>query len=266
MIPDHDLKLHLVTTSGDSEQVRFLGSRGAELAGRLHQAAEPRGGVLLAHCFTCSKDLAVNTRLAAGLAAAGYHVLRFDFTGLGESGGDFERSTIGAHLGDLLAAAQWMIDHRLGPTALVGHSLGGAAVLLGAARIRPVKAVVTIGAPSDPGHIRALIDKDAEARAHQEGCIYVEIAGRTFPISDALLHDLDRYPLEEVVAVMGKPLLVIHPGADRVVPITEGERIFSFAAQPKSFVPLPGSDHLLTRPEDTERAVELVRAWLDTYS
>jgi pimeloyl-ACP methyl ester carboxylesterase len=245
------------------QQIRFGGWRGAELAGVLHRAPNPKGGILLAHCFTCSKDLSINTRLANALADSGYRVLRFDFTGLGESQGAFEESTMVANVGDLVAASQWMIDNGLGPCAMVGHSLGGSASLLAASRVRTVRAVVTIGAPSRPSHIRGMIDDESQTEAAVEGCVFVRIAGRVFPVSSKLLEDLDRYDQERAVAGLNRPLLVLHSPEDEVVPVAEGERIFQEAAQPKAFEPLPGADHLLAKPEHSKVAGALIASFLD---
>ncbi len=245
------------------QHIRFSGWRGAELAGVLHRAPNPKGGILLAHCFTCSKDLNINTRLANVLVESGYHVFRFDFTGLGDSEGDFEESTMVANVGDLVAASQWMIDHGLGPCAMVGHSLGGSASLIAASRVRTVRAVVTIGAPSRPSHIRSLIDDQSQTGAALEGCVVASIAGRAFPVSLKLLEDLDRYDQERVVASLNRPLLVLHSPEDEVVPVAEGERIFQQAAQPKAFEPLSGADHLLTNPKHGQVAGALVAAFLD---
>lgn len=245
------------------ESITFRGWHGAALAGVLHRAENPKGGLLLAHCFTCSKNLAVNTRLANGLAEAGYHVLRFDFTGIGESGGEFERSTFVANVGDLVAASQWLIDHKLGPCAMVGHSLGGAATLIAASKVRPVRAVAVIGAPSRADHIKRLIDPEAQSRASIEGHVFTVIAGRTFPVSQQLLDDLDRYDHEHAIAGLGKPILVLHSPEDEIVPVSEGERIFAKAAQPKAFEPLLGADHLLTKPEHSAAASRLLASWFD---
>lgn len=233
------------------------------MAGVLQRAPNPKGGILLAHCFTCSKDLSINTRLANALVESGYHVLRFDFTGLGESKGDFEESTMVANVGDLVAASQWLIDQGLGPCAMVGHSLGGSASLIAAGRVRTVRAVVTIGAPSRPSHIRGLIDDESQTEAAMEGCVFASIAGRAFPVSLKLLEDLDRYDQEGAVAGLNRPLLVLHAPQDEVVPVAEGERIFQQAAQPKAFEPLPGADHLLTNPEQGKIAGALVASFLD---
>lgn len=168
-----------------------------------------------------------------------------------------------ANVGDLVAASQWLIDQGLGPCAMVGHSLGGSASLIAAGRVRTVRAVVTIGAPSRPSHIRGLIDDESQTEAAMEGCVFASIAGRAFPVSLKLLEDLDRYDQEGAVAGLNRPLLVLHAPQDEVVPVAEGERIFQQAAQPKAFEPLPGADHLLTNPEQGKIAGALVASFLD---
>ncbi|HKY46484.1 MAG TPA: alpha/beta hydrolase, partial [Acidimicrobiia bacterium] len=157
----------------------------------------------------------------------------------------------------------WMIDHGLGPCAMVGHSLGGSASLIAASRVRTVRAVVTIGAPSRPSHILSLIDDGSQTGTGVAGCVVARIAGRAFPVSLKLLEDLDRYDQERVVASLNRPLLVLHSPEDEVVPVAEGERIFQQAAQPKAFEPLSGADHLLTNPEHGKVAGALVTAFLD---
>jgi uncharacterized protein len=246
-----------------TQDVTFPGSTGASLSGVLHQpAGQSKGGVLLAHCFTCSKDLHTMTRLARGLTEAGYGVLRFDFTGIGDSGGDFADKTVTRNVRDLVAAATLMVQRGFGPCALVGHSLGGAAVLLAAASVHTVGAVVVIGAPASPGHVRGLL-VGAEDEIRREGRALVEIAGRQFPISAEFLDDLGRHDQRQHVTDLGRPLLVVHAVDDEVVPVQEGEAIFAAARQPKAFVPLLDSDHLVTDPAAAETLLRVVTDWLD---
>lgn len=250
-----------MSETGTSE-IEFVGAIGQRLSGVLHVPAEPTGSVLLAHCFTCSKELHTMTRLASSLAGRGYAVLRFDFTGLGDSGGEFTDSTVSVHVGDLTRATVALLERGYGPCALVGHSLGGAAALLAAHRLKTVRSVATLGAPSTPGHVRALFAGDQD-RIRSEGEAVVEIGGRPFPVSADFLDDLDRHDQPEAIAGLGRPLLVVHSPDDDVVPIAEAERIFEAAAQPKAFWALPGADHLLTRREDADRAAQVVGSWLD---
>lgn len=246
-----------------SKRVRFEGHLSDELSGTIHRADNARGGILMAHCFTCSSDLAVNVRIAKHLVERGYHVLRFDFTGLGRSGGDFEDSTFVSNVGDLVRAAQWMLDAGLGPTGMFGHSLGGAASLIAASRIRTVASVVLLGAPSTADHILNYISADDVDAIETAGSHQVELAGRRFSISKEFLDDLDAYEESEAIAGLGLPLAIIHSPDDRTVPIAEGERLFAAARQPKAFYPLIGADHLVTDPVHARRAAEFAADWFD---
>ncbi len=246
-----------------TEDVRFAGSTGAELAGVLHlPSGEARGSVLLVHCFTCGKDLATTSRLARGLADAGYAAFRFDFTGLGESGGDFRDATLGTDVRDVARAAATLIERGYGPCAMVGHSLGGAAVLLAASRVKTARSLAVIGAPSDPAHVRHLFAEE-EGAIHAEGCQVVDIGGRPFPITDEFVHDLEGHGDGSHIAALGRPLLVMHAVDDSVVPISEGERTFSFARQPKAFVPLLDTDHLMSSRQQVAAVVGHLVDWFD---
>ncbi len=246
-----------------SERVTFPGSTGATLAGVFHRPhGDVRGSVLLAHCFTCSKDLHTMTRLSRGLVGAGYAVLRFDFAGIGESGGDFSRKTVSRNVGDIVAAARMLIERGFGPCALLGHSLGGAATLLAANRLKAVRLVAVIGAPACPDHVRRLLS-DHEEVIRRDGEAVVEIAGRPFPVSLDFLDDLARHDEAGEVARLGRPLMVVHAVDDRTVSIDEGERIFAAARHPKAFVSLPDADHLLTTRSSAEAVLRLLVAWFD---
>lgn len=245
-----------------TEPISFPGSTGERLSGILHlPPATPVGSVLLAHCFTCSKDLHTMTRLARGLCEAGYAVLRFDFTGIGESGGSFLDKTVTRNTVDLVQAATTLIERGYGPCALVGHSLGGAAALLAAHRLKTVRSVAVIGAPAAPSHISHLLDDRLE-EIHREGVAEVTIAGRSFPVARGFLDDLERHDQDGRVAALNRPLLVLHAVDDETVGVAEGERIFAQAQQPKAFLPLLGSDHLLTHRAAAERALGAVESWL----
>ena len=246
-----------------TREVSFTGHHGDQLTGTIHEGDRPRGGVLMAHCFTCSSDVSVNVRIAKRLAELGYHVLRFDFTGLGRSGGNFRDSTFVANVGDLVRAATWMLDEGFGPTAMLGHSLGGAAALIAAGRVRTLKSVAVIGAPSSARHVLEHIAVDEERQARIDGCTEVELVGRTFPISNEFLSDLDAYDSAQAVGELGLPLAVLHSPDDVTVPISEGEALFGLAAQPKAFFPLVGADHLLTDPKLAVAAADFLAAWFD---
>ena len=206
--------------------IRFPNASGQQLSARLQRPdGTPRGWCILAHCFTCSKDLKPLGYISAALLAHGVGVLRFDFTGLGQSEGQFEDTNFSSNLEDLLAAAEFFRAHEVGPLLLVGHSLGGAAALAVAHRIPEVVAVATIGAPSDPEHVVRHLEEhrhEIESRGEAE----VEIAGRSFRIRRQLLDDLAAHTLEEHIENLGRPLLVLHSPADEVVSIENGQRIF----------------------------------------
>lgn len=255
-----------MSTPALAEEVVFRGAGGADLHGVLHvPGGTARGSVLLTHCFTCSKDLHTTTRLASSLQEAGYAVLRFDFTGIGESGGSFAGTTVGTDVRDVARAATTLVERGYGPCSVVGHSLGGAAALLAAHRLKTVRSVVVLGSPSSPGHVRRLF-VDHEHEIEREGVATVSIAGRPFPISSGFVEDLEAHDQARRVAELDRPLLVIHAVDDDVVPIAEGERIFASARQPKGFLPVLGADHLLTGRDAARRVAGAVLDWLDATS
>jgi len=246
-----------------TERLEFSGSQGATLAARFDRPLGPmRATALFAHCFTCSKDVAAAARIARSLAGLGIGVLRFDFTGLGHSGGEFASSNFSSNVADLVLAADFLRDYAEAPALLVGHSLGGTAVLAAAAQVPEAKAVVSIAAPADPEHLVALFG-DAEADIERDGEAEVVLAGRTFRIRKQLLDDLRDQQLERAIAGLGRPLLVMHSPDDTVVGIDQAGRVFEAARHPKSFVSLAGADHLLSRPEDAEWAAGMIAAWAD---
>ncbi|MFP4148912.1 MAG: alpha/beta hydrolase family protein [Nitriliruptoraceae bacterium] len=246
-----------------TQRLDFPGSTGARLEGVLHTPeGGTRGSILLAHCFTCSKDLHTMTRLARGLADAGYAVLRFDFTGLGDSEGEFGATSISHDVRDVVAAASALIARGYGPCGLLGHSLGGAAALLAAERVRTVRSLVVLGAPATASHVRHLI-ADHEATIRAQGCATVTIGGRSFPIGVGFLDDLEAHDDLDHVTGLGRPLLVVHAVDDAVVDVSEGERLFAAARQPKGFVPLLGTDHLLMDRAAAGDALRIVTDWFD---
>ncbi len=248
----------------DTEKVEFPGALGASLSARLDRpVAPPVAYALLAHCFTCSKDTRASAYLAAALAERGIATLRFDFTGLGGSGGDFANTNFTSNVGDLVAAADFLRLRHRAPALLVGHSLGGAAVLAAAPRIPEAAAVATINAPVDPAHVLRLIsNRDGIARS---GEAEVVLAGRPFRIRKQLLDDLARQALADVVRGLRKALLVMHSPRDETVEIENATRIFQAARHPKSFVSLDPADHLLTRREDAAYAGHVLAAWAERH-
>jgi putative redox protein len=245
--------------------VSFPGAQGQALAGRLVRPAnEPRAWALFAHCFTCGKDLRGARRISESLAERGVAVLRFDFTGLGESEGDFADGTFSGDVADLVAAADWLRREHAAPRLLVGHSLGGAAALAAAPQIPETKALATIGAPADPAHVKHLL-KDAEADLAAKGEAEVVLAGRRFTLRQGFVDDLTRQRLPEGLADLRRALLVLHAPLDQVVGVDNARRLFQAAKHPKSFVSLDGADHLLSRPADAHYAGDLIAAWASRY-
>ncbi|MFT5679882.1 MAG: uncharacterized OsmC-like protein/fermentation-respiration switch protein FrsA (DUF1100 family) [Myxococcota bacterium] len=248
-----------------TSRVTFPGSSGHELVGRLHlPLGRPRAWALFAHCFTCSKDLRAARVMAEALAARGVGVLRFDFTGLGQSGGDFADTHFSSNVGDLLAAARWMAEEHGPPDLLLGHSLGGAAVLIAAGDLPSCKAVVTVGAPSDPGHVAHLF---AEARPEIEahGEAVVQLSGRPFKVRKAFLDDIAESNLLPHVAALRRALLVLHSPQDRTVGVEHASKLYTAARHPKSFISLDGADHLLSKAADARYVGQVVSAWVDRY-
>ena len=248
-----------------SEKATFTGAGGDRLAARLESPpGEIRAYALFAHCFTCSKDIFAASRIAAALAANGIATLRFDFTGLGASGGDFANTDFSSNVGDLVAAADWLRAEHRAPSILIGHSLGGAAVLAAAEAVEEAAGIVTIGAPSDPGHVSHLFQDDIAA-IERDGEADVRIAGRPFRIRRQFLDDIQGQRLQGRIAALGKALLVMHAPLDRTVGIDNAAEIFQAARHPKSFISLDSADHLLTRREDAVYAAEVVAAWASRF-
>jgi len=246
-------------------RVTFPGSAGHELAGRLHRPlGRMRAWALFAHCFTCSKDLRAARVMAEALSARGVGVLRFDFTGLGESDGAFADTHFSSNVEDLLAAARWLGETHEAPHILLGHSLGGAAVLAAAGELPSCKAVVTVGAPSDPGHVAHLF-ADAKPEIEAKGEAVVQLAGRPFTVRKAFLDDIQERRLLPKVEVLDRALLVLHSPQDTTVAVEHAAKIYTAARHPKSFVSLDGADHLLSRPADARYVGQVVSAWVDRY-
>lgn len=245
------------------ELIRFPGSSG-ELSGILQiPEGEPRGAVLLAHCFTCSKSLKVTHQLASGIEAGRWAILRFDFTGLGESEGDFVETSVTTNIEDLEAAARYLANRGFGPCAMVGHSLGGAATILAAGNVDEAKAVVAVAAPSGPEHVAHLFTEHDRDRVFHEGRATVSIAGRKFDISKQFFEDLEQHCTPERIAALDRPLLVVHGTADTIVEIAEGEKIFAAAKHPKWFSAIPNADHLFVKPGTVEKAASAILTFLE---
>jgi len=249
-----------------TERVRFPGGNDQELAGRLElPAREPRAYALIAHCFTCSKDYKQIRRIAATLAEHGYGALSFDFTGLGESEGDFAATSFSSNLADLVAAAAYLERNHAAPALLVGHSLGGAAVLAAAERLPAVRAVATIAAPSNLEHLARRLDHAAD-RAEEPAAFAIRIGGRDVRVGRQLISDLRAQNLHALVAALERPLLILHAVTDNVVGIEHARKLYELARHPKSFISLGDTDHLLLDdPAAAPWVGHLLAAWALRY-
>ena len=248
-----------------TERLTFAGHGGHELAARLDLPEGPvLATALFAHCFTCSKDIPAARRIAARLAGAGFAVLRFDFTGLGHSEGEFENTSFASNTEDLVLAAQALEARGMAPSLLIGHSLGGAAVLAAARRIESARAVVTIGAPFDPGHVTHNFG-GALDRIEAEGAAEVDLGGHKVRIGRGFVEDVRATRLEPEIAELRRALLILHAPRDTVVGIENAGEIFRAARHPKSFVTLDEADHLITDPADAEYAAGVIAAWAAHY-
>lgn len=246
-------------------KIEFDGALGAKLAARLDlPAGEIRAFALFAHCFTCSKDIPAARHIAGALSREGIAVLRFDFTGLGASGGDFSHTGFSSNVEDLKRAADFLRKNYQAPQLLIGHSLGGAAILSVAADIPEARAVVTIGAPSDADHVVHNFH-GAVDQIQEHGSGEVELAGRTFTIRKEFLEDLEAQSVRDRVSKLGKALLVMHAPLDDTVGIDNATNIFVAAKHPKSFLSLDKADHLLTRSQDAAYAARVIAGWVTGY-
>ncbi|MGH1438975.1 MAG: alpha/beta hydrolase family protein [Cellvibrionaceae bacterium] len=251
--------------AANREKVIFSNKEGIQLAGLLEKPdGDTYGYVLFAHCFTCGKDIAAATRIGRALAEKGYATLRFDFTGLGNSDGDFANTNFSSNVDDLIAAADFLREHYAAPDLLIGHSLGGAAVLSAAGHIDECKAVATIGAPSDPSHVSHQFSCEIDT-IRDEGVAEVSLAGRPFTIKKQFLDDIESNKLKHDIENLNTALLVFHSPADTTVSITEAASIYASAKHPKSFVSLDKADHLLTKKEDAEYVAATITAWVTRY-
>ncbi len=248
-----------------SERFEFPNSKGEKLAGVIDlPLGEPTAFALFAHCFTCGKDSRAAKRIAERLAVHGVATLRFDFTGLGGSEGEFANTHFSSNVDDLVAAADHLRKAHAAPAILIGHSLGGAAVLAAAHRIKEARAVVTIAAPSDPGHVAHLF-KDDVGKIREQGEVEVQLAGRPFKIKRQFLEDVAEKRLHECLATLRKALLIFHSPTDAIVGIDNASHIFVAAKHPKSFVSLDGADHLLSKKGDAAYVADVIAAWAERY-
>ena len=250
----------------NQQKVQFQNSEGNLLTGRLELPADqhPHNFALFAHCFTCNKNLSAVRNISRALTSAGFGVLRFDFTGLGESEGDFANTNFSGNVEDLLLAAKYLEEHYQAPALLVGHSLGGAAVIFAASQLQDVKAVATIGAPSNPEHVSHLFVDSLET-INSTGQAKVRLSGRDFTIKKQFVDDLQEHKLPAVAKSLRKALLVMHSPQDTTVEIKNAEEIYVAAHHPKSFVSLDGADHLLMNKADSTYAGDVIAQWASRY-
>jgi len=249
-----------------STKVTFTNSNGYQLSAKLEQPVNqhPHSYAIFAHCFTCNKNLNAVRNISRALNQAGIAVLRFDFTGLGESEGDFADSNFTSNVEDLEAAANYLAENHAAPSLLIGHSLGGAAVIHVADRIASAKAIVTIGAPHDPAHVKHLFKEHSDTIA-TAGEAEVSIGGRPFKVKKQFLEDIAEHSQEEKIKNLKRALLILHSPQDLTVPIENAAKIYLEARHPKSFVTLDGADHLLSNKGDSQYAGQLIASWAQRY-
>lgn len=249
-----------------TQRLTFEGATGAQLSGRLEMpiGERPIAYALFAHCFTCSKNYKAVVNISRALARSGVAVLRFDFTGLGESEGEFSETTFSSNIEDLVAAAEFLAAEREAPAILIGHSLGGAAVIRAAGRLPSVEAVVTINSPADPEQVKRHLKSSLE-EIEETGHAVVSLASRPFTIKREFLEDVSRQNMTSALEELEAALMVFHSPDDEIVDFENAERIFATARSSKNFVSLQGADHLLTRPEDSEYVGALIAAWAARY-
>lgn len=247
-------------------KLQFDNAEGLALSARLEMPVDkkPLAYALFAHCFTCTKNLMAVTNISRALTAKGVAVLRFDFTGLGESEGDFADTNFSSNVQDLIDAAAHLEVHYEAPKIIIGHSLGGAAVLMAAGNIPSVMAVATVGAPADPPHVKHLFQNSLE-EIEETGEALVSLSGRPFTIKKQFVEDLEKTDLATRLKALKKPLLILHSPQDEIVDIRNAEKIYTGAMHPKSYISLDGADHLLTRKEDSTYVGHMIASWAVRY-
>lgn len=248
-----------------TERLEFSGHDGSTLAARLDlPSGKPAAYALFAHCFTCSKDIPAARRIAQRLASLGIAVLRFDFTGLGHSSGEFANTNFSTNVKDLLLAANYLREHYQAPQLLIGHSLGGTAILAVADQVVEAKAVISIGSPADPSHVSHNFGQQFDI-IQKEGKAEVQLGGRLFKIKKQFIDDISCTNLDANISSLKKALLVLHAPLDETVEIDNAARIFQQAKHPKSFITLDNADHLLTKPQDADYVSDIIAAWVQRY-
>jgi uncharacterized OsmC-like protein/esterase/lipase len=246
--------------------VTFPNANGLALSGRLEMPVDGKAHAfaLFAHCFTCTKNLTAIRNIARALSLMGIAVLRFDFTGLGQSEGDFEEAGFSSDVSDLISASKFLEQEYKAPVLAIGHSLGGTAVLMAAKFLPTIKAIATIGSPFDPAHVKHILHNDLET-IKKEGFAMVDIGGRPFPINKEFVKDLNSFDSESAIKELGKALLILHSPQDNIVGIDNAADLYRTAKHPKSFISLDGADHLLSNAEDSLYTGEVIASWVKRY-
>ncbi|BAO56079.1 bifunctional alpha/beta hydrolase/OsmC family protein [Nonlabens marinus] len=248
------------------EKIEFENAEGYQLSGRLELPADrlPHNYAIFAHCFTCSKNFSATRNISRALTTAGFGVLRFDFTGLGDSEGDFGDTNFSGNVEDLLSAIDYLKKNYKAPTLAIGHSLGGAAVIYASAKAECIKVVATIGTPSDTKHVKHLFGNQLEAIV-ENGEAVVELSGRPFKIKEQFLRDINEQMVTETLNNLRRPILICHSPQDTTVGISHAEKLYHAAIHPKSFLSLDGADHLLTDKVDSIYVGEVIASWASRY-
>lgn len=249
----------------NSKKVAFTGSTGETLSAKIDiPEADPKACALFAHCFTCSKDLKAVGNITTALAEIGIATLRFDFTGLGQSSGDFSDTNFSSNVDDLVKAYEFMKKELEAPSILIGHSLGGAAVLQASHKMEAVKAVATIAAPAEPAHVKENFEMSLD-EIEKNGQAKVSLAGRPFTIKKQFIDDLEETRMKEFIHNLGKALIIFHSPIDNTVGIDNASKIFTAAKHPKSFISLDEADHLLSNKEDSLYIGKVLGTWAGKY-
>lgn len=249
----------------ESNKVEFTGSTGESLSAKIDTPdGEPKAYALFAHCFTCSKDLKAVGNITKALAEIGIATFRFDFTGLGQSEGDFADTNFSSNVDDLLKAYEYMSDELTAPSILIGHSLGGAAILQASHKMEAVKAVATIAAPAEPAHVKENFEMSLD-EINEKGEAKVSLAGRPFTIKKQFIDDLEEARMKDFIHNLGKALIIFHSPIDNTVGIDNASKIFIAAKHPKSFISLDKADHLLSEKEDSLYVGNVLGTWAEKY-
>ena len=247
------------------QQLTFTNKTGHTLSAILEKPkADILGYALFAHCFTCGKNIGTATQVSRSLAKRGFAVLRFDFTGLGESDGDFSDTNFSSNIEDIITAAEYMAEHLQAPGLLIGHSLGGAAAIIAANRIPEVRAIATIAAPSDPAHLTHLL-RETVTTIRKQGCAHVTIGGQSFTLHQQFLDDISEHSLADALKTLNLPYLILHSPDDKLVEFEHARHWFDMASEPKKLVPLDVADHLLSKTASADYAAEVIPEWSGNY-